>query len=102
MRTDSDELLGAVAVAVGDGGIGGWVVWEARRQGVARTVLAALAQWSAERLGLDSVGLTLAVTNDAGRRAAEGAGFGWVERRPGEASDGDRRVDAVVYRHDGR
>lgn len=101
VRTDSDELLGAMDVRDLDGAdpgrIGYWVAWEARRTGVASTALDGLARWSFERLGLASVWMVVAEANRASRRVAERAGFRVERTEPGGCADGDEPALGIIY-----
>lgn len=101
VRTDSDELVGAIDVrdldTTAPGRIGYWVAWEARRQGIAACALGAIARWSVERLGVAHPWLVAAETNRASCRVAERAGFRLERLEPDGAADGDQRVPGAVY-----
>lgn len=101
VRTDSDELLGAIDLRDLDGPapgrIGYWVAWPARGAGVASTALDGLARWSFIRLGLASVWMVVAEGNVASRAVAERAGFRIARVEPGGCVDGDEPAVGIVY-----
>ena len=80
VRTDTDELLGAVSLTrtgPNDAEVGGWVAWGARRQGVAVAAVEAAASWALARLGVRRVWLS-STLDAVAAQVAERAGF-----RPG-------------------
>jgi RimJ/RimL family protein N-acetyltransferase len=98
--TDTDELMGSIAVRPGDGpmgNVGYWVAALARGHGVASTALDGLARWSFDGLGLATVWLEVAATNLASRRVAERAGFTRAGRPTSGCPDGDEVVASLVY-----
>ncbi len=69
------------------------VIPEARRQGVARTLLGHVAQ-DARDLGAHTASLEVRVSNEGARASYEKLGFSCIGTRPGYYSDGE---DAAIY-----
>jgi RimJ/RimL family protein N-acetyltransferase/diadenosine tetraphosphate (Ap4A) HIT family hydrolase len=81
---ETDALLGAIDVRLGDeGSIGYWIAPGARNRGVATRALEALSRWAVYEAGVRRLLLTTHPDNRASQRVAEKAGFhstGIVER----------------------
>lgn len=101
VRTDNDELLGAIdlhdVIHRDRGDVGYWLAPGARGEGVATIALGAITQWGFERLGLREVRVHVAATNVDSRRVAERAGFRAEAAPSPQCPDGDDIVGGVTY-----
>jgi RimJ/RimL family protein N-acetyltransferase len=73
---DTDELLGAIEVRLGEeGSIGYWMAPAARGRGIATRALVLLSRWAVADGGVERLALTTHPENLASQRVAEKAGF---------------------------
>jgi RimJ/RimL family protein N-acetyltransferase len=73
---ETDRLLGAIEVRLGEtGSIGYWVRADARGRDVATRATKLLARWALTKGGVERLELTTDVDNVASQRVAEKAGF---------------------------
>jgi RimJ/RimL family protein N-acetyltransferase len=80
---ESDALLGAIEVRLGEvGSIGYWIAKDARGRGVATRVTRLLAEWAVSEGGVQRLELTTHPDNLASQRVAEKAGFTREGGRP--------------------
>ena len=95
---ETDELLGAIDVRLGEiGSIGYWVVPWARGRGVATTALSLLARWALEAGGVRRLELVTHPDNVASQRVAEKAGFTREGSRPHDPPFRDGTRESVLF-----
>jgi [ribosomal protein S5]-alanine N-acetyltransferase len=90
-------FVNLAAARPGNGGVGYWLLPEARGRGLATRAVRLVSQWALRDLGLARLGLYAEPWNRASQRVAERAGFHLEGTLRAYAEIDGRRADFVSY-----